>query len=169
MKTRKLMKSINTKADAMKKWTKADWHLFYGMLARYDKQTKIHKRYAALLHEIECIKIGMMHATNPQERERCWHEIDSVRQRQIELFRLRRVDDEPDTARGAKVLKSASQAGQGRASYYKGPIRDALADVDKYMADHPNVSKTEARKRIAPKHGLNAKTLERHAKKTCRK
>jgi hypothetical protein len=86
-----------------------------------------------------------------------------------EIRRLSEVEDAPHTTRGVKVRKSASQGGHDRASTYTAQIQGALAEVNSYMAENPSVSKTEARKRIAPKHRLNAKTLERHAKKTRRK
>ena len=74
-----------------------------------------------------------------------------------------RIDDLPHAKRGRKVLKSASQSGKERAQIYKAKAQAALADLAEYRRTNPSVSITAARNRIAEKHGLTRKTLERHA------
>jgi hypothetical protein len=135
MKTRKLMKSINTKADAMKKWTKADWHLFYSRLAEYDKQTSVRNRDEALLHEIEGIKLCLMHTTDSGTRERYLTDVLTIERQRTELYRLRRVDDEPDVSRGRKQLKQvrkiAKSGGKASPSKYSDLVVTAAFEVFK--------------------------------------
>ena len=80
-----------------------------------------------------------------------------------------RIDDAPHAKRGRKVLKAASQSGTERAQISKVKAQAALADLAEYRRTNPSVSITAARNRIAGKHGLTRKTLERHAKKAARK
>jgi hypothetical protein len=83
---------------------------FYQALARYDRQTNIDKRNGKLEFEIECTKLRMMHLTDPAARERCWEDIDSLRQDQIELYRLRREDTGADLAVAkGKAAKTAME------------------------------------------------------------
>jgi hypothetical protein len=70
---------------------------------------------------------------------------------------------EPDAERGHKVLCAAKQSGSKQAKIHKAKLDCALADLVNYRNKNPNVSLTEARERIATKHCLSRKTLERGA------
>jgi hypothetical protein len=97
---------------------KAEWHELYSRLARYDKRTNIEGRYGKMQEEIDFTKITLMHTPDPEQRERCWQDIDQIRKQQIELYRLRRVDDEPDAKAGRNIAvarKKGTQANSAKA------------------------------------------------------
>ena len=71
-----------------------------------------------------------------------------------------------DSTRGRKIMDAAHQSGVCRAAQFKSRIIVALKELDQYARKNcppaGMVSITEARTRIARKHGMCSKTIERH-------
>lgn len=69
----------------------------------------------------------------------------------------------PHIARGRKVLRSASEGGRAKNEQLYGVNRaEYRAALVEYRRVNPNVSLTEARKRIAAQFGVCRRTLERN-------
>ena len=104
-----------------------------------------------------------------------WRDLQSSAKAAIERARAQKAEREavelrPHAARGATILKAASNGGKQRAAENAIRVVEALAEVEAYRLQNPDVSITAARDRIAAKHKLSRKTLERHAAKpTARK
>jgi len=83
-----------------------------------------------------------------------------------EQERKKKAKTAVDCARGRKILDGAHQSGVYRATQFKPRVIIALKKLDEYARKNcppaGMVSITEARTRIAGKHGMCAKTLERH-------
>jgi hypothetical protein len=94
-----------------------------------------------------------------------------VREREHQLALARIADMKPDAERGRKVLAAASQGGREVSRQLQATRRAILAEVDAYVRAHgprpdrAGVSLTEARERIAQKHGISRKSIERWSRR----
>lgn len=94
-----------------------------------------------------------------------------VREAEHRLALARIAGMKPDAERGRKVLAAASQGGREVSRQLQATRRAILAEVDAYVRAHgprpdrAGVSLTEARERIAQKHGISRKSIERWSRR----
>jgi hypothetical protein len=94
-----------------------------------------------------------------------------VREEEHRLALARIAGMKPDAERGRKVLAAASQGGREVSRQLQATRRAILAEVDAYVRAHgprpdrAGVSLTEARERIAQKHGISRKSIERWSRR----
>lgn len=73
------------------------------------------------------------------------------------------VRDQPHAERGKKLLQAESKGGRVKAESNQNRIQTAIQELEKYRSEHPNVSLTAARNRIAERYNISRRTLERRA------